>query len=53
MKIKKLPVGIQIFKIMIQENYLYIDKKDIAIDLIQNCAHVVLDKVKRNVSFTT
>ena len=33
---KKLPIGIQTFSKIINENYLYIDKTKYALDLIEN-----------------
>jgi hypothetical protein len=39
MNLKKLPIGIQTFNEIIEENYLYIDKTKIALDLIGNYRH--------------
>lgn len=44
---KKLPIGIQTFKSIIQENYLYIDKTDFAFDLIQNYTYAFLSRPRR------
>ncbi|MBL0721253.1 MAG: AAA family ATPase, partial [Sulfurovum sp.] len=49
MKLKKLPIGIQTFgKIRDkEENYLYIDKTDIALELIQNNNYIFLSRPRR------
>ena len=44
---QKLPVGIQTFKNIIDDNYLYIDKTDIAQDLIENNKYVFLSRPRR------
>lgn len=33
---KKLPIGIQTFRDIAEGDYIYVDKKDIAFDIIQN-----------------
>ena len=45
--LKKLPVGIQTFKNIIQENYLYIDKTDLAYNLISEYKYVFLSRPRR------
>ncbi len=47
MKLKKLPVGIQTFKDIIQEDYIYIDKTAIALDLIEDYRYVFLSRPRR------
>ncbi len=44
---KKLPVGIQTFSEIINENYLYIDKTAIAYSLIDNFKYVFLSRPRR------
>lgn len=36
MNLKKLPIGISTLKTILQEDYLYVDKTDIAQHLIEN-----------------
>ncbi|MEA1956020.1 MAG: ATP-binding protein [Campylobacterota bacterium] len=45
--LKKLPVGIQTFKDIREENYLYIDKTDIAYDLISSYKYAFLSRPRR------
>ncbi|MEA3521690.1 MAG: AAA family ATPase [Campylobacterota bacterium] len=47
MKLKKLPIGIQTFKDIIEENYLYIDKTNIALNLLKNHKYVFLSRPRR------
>jgi len=47
MKLKKLPIGIQTFREIIEENYLYIDKTTIAFDLIENHKYIFLSRPRR------
>ncbi len=47
MSLKKLPIGIQTFKSIIEENYLYIDKTKIALNLIENHKYVFLSRPRR------
>lgn len=47
MQLKKLPIGIQTFSKIREENYIYIDKTDIALDLIQNYQYVFLSRPRR------
>jgi len=44
---KKLPIGIQTFSEIINNNYIYIDKTDIALDLIQNYKYSFLSRPRR------
>ena len=44
---KKLPVGIQTFSKIREENYLYIDKTKHALDLIENYTYVFLSRPRR------
>jgi hypothetical protein len=44
---KQLPVGIQTFRTIIEEDYLYIDKTEIALDLIKNYQYVFLSRPRR------
>lgn len=44
---KKLPIGIQTFSEIIKENYLYIDKTAIALNLINNNKYVFLSRPRR------
>lgn len=46
-KLKKLPVGIQTFKKIIEEDYFYIDKTKIALDLIKDFEYVFLSRPRR------
>ncbi len=44
---KKLPVGIYTLKKIVKGNYLYIDKTDIALDIIENNEYVFLSRPRR------
>ena len=44
---KKLPIGKQTFKDVIEENNLYVDKTKIALDLIENYKYVFLARPRR------
>ncbi len=44
---KKLPIGIQTFRIMREENYYYVDKTGIAVDLIESGKHYFLSRPRR------
>ena len=44
---QKLPVGIQTFRTIIEDNYLYIDKTEIARSLIDNYRYVFLSRPRR------
>ncbi|MGB5793390.1 AAA family ATPase, partial [Poseidonibacter sp.] len=45
--LKKLPLGIQTFKEIIKEDYLYVDKTKIAFDLITNNKYIFLSRPRR------
>jgi hypothetical protein len=45
--VKKLPIGIQTFSEIINKNYLYIDKTDLALDLIETYKYVFLSRPRR------
>ncbi|MEA3512657.1 MAG: AAA family ATPase [Campylobacterota bacterium] len=47
MALQKLPIGIQTFKDIREENYIYIDKTDIAYDIIDNYRYVFLSRPRR------
>ena len=47
MKLKKLPIGIQTFSEIREENYIYIDKTDIAYNLIESYKYVFLSRPRR------
>ena len=47
MKLKKLPIGIQTFSIIKEEDYLYIDKTQYALNLIENYKYVFLARPRR------
>lgn len=47
MKLQKLPIGIQTFSKIRSGDYLYIDKTDIAYDLIENYQYVFLSRPRR------
>ena len=44
---KKLPIGIQTFKKIREEDYLYIDKTDIAFNLINSYSYIFLSRPRR------
>ncbi len=44
---KKLPIGLQTFSNIINENYLYIDKTKEALELIENCKYSFLSRPRR------
>ena len=44
---KKLPIGIQTFSEIIEENYLYIDKTKEALELIENNKYIFLSRPRR------
>jgi len=44
---KKLPIGIQTFSDIIREDYVYVDKTKIAIDLIRNGKYYFLSRPRR------
>jgi len=45
--LKKLPIGIQTFRKIVEENCVYVDKTDIAFDLIQHYSYVFLSRPRR------
>ena len=47
MKLKKLPIGIQTFSEIIEDSYVYIDKTDIAYDLIDRGKYYFLSRPRR------
>ncbi|MEA3492365.1 MAG: AAA family ATPase [Campylobacterota bacterium] len=47
MKLKKLPIGIQTFKIIREEDYIYIDKTKEALELIENYKYTFLSRPRR------
>lgn len=47
MKLQKLPIGIQTFSKIREDNYIYIDKTDIALDIIENYQYVFLSRPRR------
>jgi len=44
---KKLPLGIQTFSEIIEDDYLYIDKTDTALKVIENYKYVFLSRPRR------
>ena len=46
-KLQKLPLGIQTFSEIIEGNYLYVDKTQIAFDLIEDYKYVFLSRPRR------
>ncbi len=47
MKLQKLPIGIQTFSTIREENYLYIDKTKEALELIENYKYIFLSRPRR------
>ena len=47
MALQKLPIGIQTFKDIREDNYIYIDKTDIAYDIIDNYRYIFLSRPRR------
>ena len=47
MQLKKLPIGIQTFSEIIENGYIYIDKTDIAYNLIDNYKYAFLSRPRR------
>ncbi|MEA2049286.1 MAG: ATP-binding protein [Campylobacterota bacterium] len=45
--LKKLPIGIQTFKKIRSEDYLYVDKTKIALELISNNSYIFLSRPRR------
>jgi len=44
---KKLPIGIQTFREIIENNYIYIDKTSLALDIIDNYKYCFLSRPRR------
>ena len=44
---KKLPIGISTLRNIIEEGYLYVDKTDIALNLIENGKYYFLSRPRR------
>ncbi len=44
---KKLPIGIQSLKEIIEENYIYVDKTPQALELIKNYKYIFLSRPRR------
>jgi len=47
MNLKKLPLGLQTFSNLIKEDYIYIDKTNLALELIENNKYVFLSRPRR------
>ena len=47
MQLKKLPIGIQTFSEIIENDYIYVDKTDIAYNLIDNYKYAFLSRPRR------
>ncbi|WFE68910.1 AAA family ATPase [Thiomicrospira sp. R3] len=47
MKLKKLPIGIQTFSEIREDDYVYVDKTGIAYELLQNYKYVFLSRPRR------
>jgi len=47
MHLKKLPIGIQTFSDIIENNYVYVDKTDIAFNLIDSYRYAFLARPRR------
>ncbi|MGZ5208443.1 MAG: AAA family ATPase [Sulfuricurvum sp.] len=47
MKLKKLPIGISTLRTIIEEDYIYVDKTKIALDLIENGQYYFLSRPRR------
>jgi len=45
--VQKLPIGIQSFEKLRKNNYIYIDKTDLALDLIENYQYAFLSRPRR------
>ncbi len=46
-KLKKLPVGVYTLETIVNENYLYIDKTDIALNIVNDNRYVFLSRPRR------
>ncbi len=47
MKLKKLPIGISTFKDIIEDDYIYVDKTEIALELIESGRYYFLSRPRR------
>ena len=47
MQLKKLPIGIQTFSEIREDDYVYVDKTDIAYNLIDSYKYVFLSRPRR------
>jgi len=47
MKLKKLPIGIQTFSKIREDDYIYVDKTGIALELLENYQYVFLSRPRR------
>ncbi len=47
MSLKKLPIGISTLKTVLEENYVYVDKTKMALDLILNGQYYFLSRPRR------
>src|SRR5574344_1601356 len=47
MQLKKLPIGIQTFSKIREDNFVYVDKTDIAYNLIEKYQYVFLSRPRR------
>ena len=47
MQLKKLPIGIQTFSEIRENNYVYIDKTNIAFEMLQNYKYIFLSRPRR------
>jgi len=47
MKLKKLPIGISTLRTILEDNYLYVDKTDIAEQIIENGQYYFLSRPRR------
>jgi len=47
MQLKKLPIGIQTFSEIREEDYVYIDKTDIALEMLESYKYVFLSRPRR------
>jgi len=47
MHLKKLPIGIQTFSRIIEENYLYIDKTKDALEVVEDSTYIFLSRPRR------
>ena len=50
MKLKKLPIGISTLKTILEENYIYVDKTNLAQQLIEDGQYYFLSRPRRLVN---